>query len=67
MRVSVKVFASDGKGSHKFLLDSDPDQEMRMVSSLIYKLKEQFPGNEFQVIRRGVRKYEVTPIPLGNA
>lgn len=66
MKVSIRVFATN-LDSEVFVLDTDAPAEQRLVSSFVDRLKVQFPGNDFQVVKIAKKRYNVIPRPQASA
>lgn len=67
MKVNFRVWTTNLTDCQNFTLDTGPSEEDLLVSSFVYGLKEQFPHNEFKVIKIGKKRYNVVPLPQANA
>lgn len=67
MRVNFRVFTSDFMDCQHFTLDNESQQEAQLVNAFVLSLKEQFPNNQFKVIRVGKKRYNVIPQPQASA
>jgi hypothetical protein len=67
VKVSFRVWTSDMKGFQNFTLDSEPELEDRLVVSFAKSISEQFPGNSFEIIKVGKKRYNVIPHSTASA
>lgn len=71
--IKCRVFTSDMKHSEVFTLYPPPgklwtkEALLIKVSEFVWGLKEQFPGNDFQVIRKGNGRFNFIPFALQQA
>lgn len=68
--IRLKVFTTDCKHSQSFVLEPPlgklwtSDALLPEISRFVFKLKEAFPNNEFQVVRKGSGRYNIVPLNL---
>ena len=67
MKVNFRVWTSDMRGFQNFTLDSEPELEEHMVLSFARSLGDQFPGNTFEIIKVGKKRYNVIPHTTASA
>lgn len=71
--LKIKVFTSDCSDWETFGFEPPPgklwfeEDLAQVMSQFVWNLKEQFPGNDFQVTRKGPGRYNIVPFVIQQA